>query len=718
MGEARYVCVSNVHMTMETVDSAEFREVVNSADLVTSDGMPLVWMLRKLGLKNSERVYGPELVLHLCEMAEKEDLPIGLYGGTNESLASFSGYLSENYPALKVAYRYAPPFRALTEAEDASVVKELHESSARILFVGIGCPKQERWMHAHRSSINAVQIGVGAAFDFHSGAIKQAPNWIGNAGLEWLFRFAMEPRRLWKRYVLHNPRFMMRAALQLMRNKFRPSLAASFLPFFLLLGMLIQDPVSTNQFQTFWVDQHHSNATDSGKGSFDQPFKTISAALAADLMSPGDTLLIGGGLYRESILPKTGGSGAFARIVIASKPQEDVIITGADPVGRADYLDSELWVIDNYNPLDFFGDGTTYEREMVIADGQVLTPVFLRDDLRNGTFYIDRSSPSKGRILIKTGSSIAPSIELGRRGVLFFAGDYWSQCGDEGNPGWFHLKDLTFRYAANQAQTGALCVASEGSLLENVTVEWTNGVGIQVLGADHKLQGVRSNHNGQAGINGTCNGCLIYNSETSDNNWVGHDPFWESGGGKWFNTINTQFLNHRSVGNDGPGLWFDGDNLNNSVIYSNFEDNLIAGIFIELNSENILIERVSISRTRRLGWAGAGILIQAAGTATLRENSLEGNEGAGIWLRADDRAAGGFNQIIGNVFRNNVLIPDQDRADIQIEAGSLEDLCSNLIVENELGDQGSFYFEIEGFDAAEGTDLEQFQCLADYSSNR
>ena len=713
--EARFVCVSNVHMTMETVDSPEFRNVVNTADLVTSDGMPLVWMLRKLGLTQSERVYGPELVLHICAMAEREQISIGLYGGTSRSLEQFTSFLAKNYPDLTVSYQYAPPFRPLSKEEDASVVHALHESGARILFVGIGCPKQERWMYEHRASVQAVQIGVGAAFDFHSGSVRQAPNWMGKSGLEWLFRLAMEPRRLWKRYAVHNPRFMVRAAGQLLRQRMRPSLLSSFLPLVLLLGMLVGNPLSGRVNRAVFVDQNHPNATDYGNGTESQPFLTISAALESDLLISGDTLLIGAGLYRESILPQSGGRGPSSRLVISAKKNEEVVITGADAIGKASRESDALWVIENYSPLDFYGSGTTYEREMVIADGRVLTPVFEFENLVEGTFFVDRISASRGRILMNTGASDAPSVELGRRGLLFFPGPRYSRCGEAGNPDWFHLKDLTFRYAANQAQTGAVCIGGEGTLVENVTVEWTNGVGMQVRGANHRLRNVTSNHNGQAGINGSCSGCLIDESETSFNNWVGHDPFWEAGGGKWSESRNIRFMNHRSIGNEGPGLWLDGDNRDVAVIYSTFENNLAAGIFIELNSSDVMVERTSISSTRRLHWTGSGILVQAAGSATLRENRLQENDGAGIWLRGDDRAQGGFNRIERNVFDNNARVPGQDRADLQIGAESLVDLCSNLISENELGESGGFYFEIEGFEAAEGNDLDQFQCLANYS---
>lgn len=207
-GEARYVCVATVHMVMEAHDSSEFQDIVNRASLVTPDGMPLAWGLRALGVGGAPRVYGPTLTLHVCEAAAREGVPIALYGGTPESLEAFAGVLRSRYPGLDLACLIAPPFRPLTPEEDERYTEQIRASGARIVFVGIGCPKQERWMAAHTAQLPAVLLGVGAAFDFHSGRVRQAPGVMQNLGLEWLFRLVMEPRRLWKRYAKHNPRFV------------------------------------------------------------------------------------------------------------------------------------------------------------------------------------------------------------------------------------------------------------------------------------------------------------------------------------------------------------------------------------------------------------------------------------------------------------------------------------------------------------------------------
>jgi N-acetylglucosaminyldiphosphoundecaprenol N-acetyl-beta-D-mannosaminyltransferase len=215
-GRPAYVCVATVHMVMETFDSSAFRRTVNGADLVTPDGRPLVWALRSLGVKDATQVRGTDLTTHVVERAAREGLPIGLYGGTPDLLERFVGILDRRYPGVRVVCRIAPPFRPLTPEEDEAVIEEILSSGARILFVGIGCPKQERWMEAHKERIPAVMLGVGAAFDFHTGRVRQAPGWMQVAGLEWLFRLLMDPRRLWKRYVRHNPRFVALFLLQLL----------------------------------------------------------------------------------------------------------------------------------------------------------------------------------------------------------------------------------------------------------------------------------------------------------------------------------------------------------------------------------------------------------------------------------------------------------------------------------------------------------------------
>ena len=214
--ESRYVCAANVHMLMESYDSPGYSQIVNSADIVTPDGMPLVWMMRMKGYPDQQRVYGPTLMLHVLEAAARKNVPVGFYGSSPKVLQSLLARLQARFPNLEVDYSFSPPFQEINQKEDAEIVECINASSARILFVGLGCPKQEIWMSEHRGRIQAVMLGVGAAFDFHAGVKAQAPAWIQKIGLEWLFRLVIEPRRLWKRYLYHNPRFVFLATLDLL----------------------------------------------------------------------------------------------------------------------------------------------------------------------------------------------------------------------------------------------------------------------------------------------------------------------------------------------------------------------------------------------------------------------------------------------------------------------------------------------------------------------
>jgi N-acetylglucosaminyldiphosphoundecaprenol N-acetyl-beta-D-mannosaminyltransferase len=219
-GESRYVCAASVNNVMEAHDSRDFLCIMNEADLVTPDGMPLVWGLRLLGARQATRVYGPDLTPVVLGAAERAGVPVGFYGASPGTLERLFTVVRRRYPALEIAYAFAPPFRPLAPAEDAAVTGRIRSSGARILFVGLSTPKQERWMAAHRGRIPAVMLGVGAAFDFLAGAKRQAPRWMQNHGLEWLFRLGTEPRRLGRRYLKHNPRFAALFALQLLEQRF------------------------------------------------------------------------------------------------------------------------------------------------------------------------------------------------------------------------------------------------------------------------------------------------------------------------------------------------------------------------------------------------------------------------------------------------------------------------------------------------------------------
>ena len=216
--ESRYVCFANVHMIMEAYHDTGYFQTVNAADLTVPDGVPLVWALRAVGSAAATRVYGPDTTRLLLQRASDLQLPVGFYGSKPETLTALLDRVHQVYPDLKIAYSWAPPFRPLSPAEDDGAVQAINAAGVCILFVGLGCPKQEEWMAQHRSRVNAVMLGVGAAFDFLSETKRQAPRWMMRAGLEWVFRFVTEPRRLWVRYLKNNPKFVLLFARQVLNQ--------------------------------------------------------------------------------------------------------------------------------------------------------------------------------------------------------------------------------------------------------------------------------------------------------------------------------------------------------------------------------------------------------------------------------------------------------------------------------------------------------------------
>jgi N-acetylglucosaminyldiphosphoundecaprenol N-acetyl-beta-D-mannosaminyltransferase len=210
--ESHYVCVTGVHGVMESQRDKALLRIHNAAGLVTPDGMPLVWLSRLMGFPQVERVYGPDLMLAVCA---KQGYRQFFYGGSPGVAERLASRLQSRFPGLQVAGVYSPPFGALSPEEDTAVVEHLNVANPDIVWVGISTPKQECWMAEHIGRLSApVLIGVGAAFDFHAGLKKQAPYWMQWSGLEWLFRLLMEPRRLWRRYLINNPRFLWLVLLQ------------------------------------------------------------------------------------------------------------------------------------------------------------------------------------------------------------------------------------------------------------------------------------------------------------------------------------------------------------------------------------------------------------------------------------------------------------------------------------------------------------------------
>lgn len=217
--ESRYVCICNVHSVVSARQDALFANVLLEADMATPDGAPVAWVLRIHGFKGQSRISGPDLMWKYCAEASQRGESIYLYGGLPTTLEALQRRLTVEFPSLRIAGAYSPPYRQLTTEEDTAVVDAVNESGAGTVWVSLGCPKQERWMAEHRGRINAVMIGVGAAFDYHAGIIRRAPLWMQRAGLEWFYRLCAEPRRLWKRYLVTNVLFLYYAVCQLLKCK-------------------------------------------------------------------------------------------------------------------------------------------------------------------------------------------------------------------------------------------------------------------------------------------------------------------------------------------------------------------------------------------------------------------------------------------------------------------------------------------------------------------
>jgi N-acetylglucosaminyldiphosphoundecaprenol N-acetyl-beta-D-mannosaminyltransferase len=221
--ECQYVNVCTVHTIMECYQNPALRKIINSSGLATPDGMPLMWLCRYYGFKKASRVYGPDLMLDLCEYSVPKGYRHLFYGGNEGVADQLSTVLKNRYPGLQIAGSYSPPYRDVGYIEETSFIERINNTSPDIIWVGLGTPKQDFWVAQHRQQLKApVLIAVGAAFDFHTGRVRQAPKWLQQSGLEWLFRLSMEPRRLAYRYLKYNPLFVILIVLQLMRLRRYP----------------------------------------------------------------------------------------------------------------------------------------------------------------------------------------------------------------------------------------------------------------------------------------------------------------------------------------------------------------------------------------------------------------------------------------------------------------------------------------------------------------
>jgi N-acetylglucosaminyldiphosphoundecaprenol N-acetyl-beta-D-mannosaminyltransferase len=212
-----YVCVTGVHGIMEAQTNPAFRSILNHSLLTAPDGMPTVWVGRWQGHSRMRRVFGPDLMLEVCEMSVREGYTHFLYGGADGVAEQLSAALSRRFPGLRIVGTYNPPFRPLNQIEQEELSARVASVKPDIFWVGLSTPKQERFMAEYLPRLDTlVMVGVGAAFDLHTGRIQDAPAWVKESGLQWLHRLGQEPRRLWKRYLYNNPRFVIKMTSQLL----------------------------------------------------------------------------------------------------------------------------------------------------------------------------------------------------------------------------------------------------------------------------------------------------------------------------------------------------------------------------------------------------------------------------------------------------------------------------------------------------------------------
>jgi len=219
--KSSYVCVAAVHQVIEAYRDSSFRTISHAANVVTPDGMPITWALRILYNINQHRVAGMDLLPALLKEASKKAVSVYFYGGTNEMLQKTNEHIAKSFPDLRVAGSYSPPFRPLTAEEETGIADMINQSGAQLVFVVLGCPKQERWMQTMHNRIHATMVGIGAALPVMVGIQSRAPQWMQNSGLEWLYRLGQEPKRLWKRYCVTNSMFIYLVLAEKFRYMFR-----------------------------------------------------------------------------------------------------------------------------------------------------------------------------------------------------------------------------------------------------------------------------------------------------------------------------------------------------------------------------------------------------------------------------------------------------------------------------------------------------------------
>ena len=429
----------------------------------------------------------------------------------------------------------------------------------------------------------------------------------------------------------------------------------------------IRSLLDTGSNSLFWVDQQRGN--DANNGSENLPFRSIARAMQPGTLQPGDALIIREGTYFEPIIPPVGGQPGKL-ITITAFPGETVVISGATTLSGSWTPDGDAfrlsWPFDALwhryeGPDDLFGDAR--RRDVLIADGQMLQAVYTRSDLREGTFFLAGSpdNPSTMYTILPTRKNPNQALmQTSRLNHLFNPSNNEPHCRFGNVKGYFHLIGLTFRHSANDGQLGAVCAGSEGSILEAITVEWTNGSGFLISGKNHIVRGVSALNNGMSGIRGSyCDNCLIEHAASKFNNWKGYKMLWESGGGKWLYTTNSTFRHLDFSDNEGPGLWLDMDNFDNVIEQSRFDHNRGANLFLEWTTNDNIVRNNVFTRARLAethgNFYGHGLLIHSSNNNLVLHNTFMDNAGGGMRIRADAR-----DRSTGNRYYNNLFIANQE----------------------------------------------------------
>lgn len=419
--------------------------------------------------------------------------------------------------------------------------------------------------------------------------------------------------------------------------------------------------------RVFWIDGDAPGATDRGPGTAETPWRTPDPVRDEGRLAPGDAVVFRAGTYRAAIRPADAGL-PDRPITFAACPSEPVTISGADPLEASWVPTGNAWTAAGMAARGSVGGD--HDRHLVVAGETVLRTLAADVPLEPGTMHVEGLSGDLLRLTVRLPGDADPNamrMYIGRRGTLFGPPEASQSCPSDPGAGGYRLIGLRFTHAANPAQHGAVCLGGTDVTAEDIEVTWTNGQGIEMVGRRHVLRRSVSSDNGQAGVGGQCEECLLEDVRSHRNNWRGHSRFWESGGGKWTDTRRTTFRRYVAEDNDGVGLWFDVDATDNLIEDARITGSEVAALMFELRSDRNRVVGGRFARTRYRSWSGSGILQQAAGSTTIEGALVEENEGSGLWVRPDDRVATGTVTVRNSVFAGNATAGRDHDFDVRLD---------------------------------------------------